>query len=122
MSVRTDTKRPPTGKSHRPLTPRAAQARACKRLPELGDPVRVRGSAWIVTRVDPSPAGNGKRQHVVTLRAIGEDDQGTSAQVVWEAEPQRAVLDRFRFEVPMPLAPGSWHEPARLDALLRAVK
>lgn len=89
------------------------------RLPQLGEPVRVRGSAWIVTGVDPATQSAGNRQHVVTLRAIGEDDQGTTARLVWEVEPQRAVLDRF--EIPTP-KPGAWDQPDRLDAFLRAVK
>jgi len=93
--------------------------RTSGRLPQLGEPVRVRGSAWVVTNVDASPPSNGQRHHVVTLRAIGEDDQGKSARVVWEVEPQRAVLDKF--EIPTP-KPGGWDEPARLDAFLRAVK
>ena len=88
------------------------------RLPLLGDAVRARGATWVVTRVDP-PAGIGATHHVVTLRSIGEDDQGTAAQLVWEAEPQRSVLDQF--EIPTPVA-GSWDDPARLDAFLRAVR
>ena len=92
---------------------------ASVRLPQLGDAVRVRGSTWVVTRVDPPESGPPGTNHVVTLRSIGEDDQGAAAQFVWETEPQRSVLDQF--EIPTPQA-GSWDNPARLDAFLRAVR
>ncbi len=89
------------------------------RLPQLGDAVRVRGATWVVTRVDPPESDPQASPHVVTIRSIGEDDQGASAQLVWEVEPQRSVLDEF--EIPAPVA-GKWDDPARLDAFLRAVR
>lgn len=89
------------------------------RLPQLGDAVRARGATWVVTHVDPHEPGPPGTDHVVTLRSIGEDDQGAAAQLVWEAEPQRSVLDQF--EIPTPRA-GRWDDPARLDAFLRAVR
>jgi hypothetical protein len=89
------------------------------RLAQLGDAVRVRGSTWVVTNVDPPTNGSSVTNHLVTLRSIGEDDQGSSLQVVWEVEPQRSVLDKF--EIPTPAA-GRWDDPARLDAFLRAVR
>lgn len=93
--------------------------RSVGRLAQLGDAVRVRGSTWVVTNVDPAVNGTQGTNHLVTLRSIGEDDQGSSLQVVWEVEPQRSVLDKF--EIPTP-APGKWDDPARLDAFLRAVR
>lgn len=89
------------------------------RLPTLGDAVRVRGSTWVVTHVDPPENGTPGTKHLVTLRSIGEDDQGASLQLIWEVEPQRSVLDQF--EIPTPVA-GKWDDPARLDAFLRAVR
>ena len=89
------------------------------RLPTLGDAVRARGSTWVVTHIDPPEPGPPGIQHVVTLRSIGEDDQGTVAHLVWEVEPQRSVLDKF--EIPTPVK-GKWDDPSRLDAFLRAVR
>ena len=90
-----------------------------KRVPSVGDAVRVRGTAWSVTRIDPAFDRARATQHVVTLRSIGEDDRGASLRLVWETEPARAVLDAF--DVPK-AQPGRWDDPARLDAFLRAVQ
>ena len=90
------------------------------RIPQIGDPVRVRGTAWVVTGIDPTfDPDKPRRNHVVTLRSIGEDDRGASKKVIWEIEPGRAVLDRF--EIPVPKA-GGWDRPDHLDAFLRAVQ
>ena len=93
------------------------------RLAQLGDAVRLRGGTWVVTRVDPANASSvnssAGAQHVVSLRSIGEDNQGASAQLVWEIEPQRSILDHS--ELPTPAA-GKWDDPSRLDAFLRAVR
>lgn len=73
----------------------------------------------MVTHVEPAEVGPPGTNHVVTLRSIGEDDQGAAQQLVWEVEPQRSVLDQF--EIPTPMA-GGWDDPERLDAFLRAVR
>jgi hypothetical protein len=89
------------------------------RLAQLGDAVRLRGSTWVVTHVDPPEPGPPGTNHIVTLRSIGEDDQGAAAKLVWEVEPQRSVLDKF--DIPTPVV-GKWDDPSRLDAFLRAVR
>lgn len=53
------------------------------RIPQIGDPVRVRGTAWVVTGVDRTvDPDKPRRDNVITLRSIGEDDRGASKKVI----------------------------------------
>lgn len=58
-------------------------------------------------------------QHLVSLISIDDDASGEELQVIWEVEPGTRVIDKPQLPV---IDPENLDDPAKLDALLNAVR
>ncbi len=93
--------------------------------PVQGQLVQVRQRRYVVNEVlesdlasDPLTASAGPaRQHLVSLSSVEDDGLGEELQVVWEIEPGARIYERAS----LPEFSG-FDDPARLDALLDAVR
>lgn len=94
------------------------------RLPAPGSLVKVRNEVWIVTSVIPGQSASGPGSHLVKLLSVSEDGRGETAEVIWETEPGRQVLDAFRLPEPTIDENGVLlvDNPRVLDAFLNAAR
>jgi superfamily II DNA or RNA helicase len=101
------------------------QARSAVAAPEENQLVRVRGRHWVVSDVRAGTVavdvlgGAHQVQHLVELTSVEDDGLGDELAVIWEVEPDAAVLARQTLPVP---AAARFDDPARLDAFLHAVR
>lgn len=96
-------------------------------VPEPGQVVEVRGSAWAVADVRPqglprSPADEttARVQHVVALQSLDEDRLGDELTVVWELEVGHTVIPDQG--LPEKLLPTDFDDPNTLGAFVDAVR
>jgi superfamily II DNA or RNA helicase len=101
------------------------QTRPAVALPELNQLVRVRGRHWVVSEVrrgtiDVDVRSDAQQvQHLVELTSVEDDGLGDALSVIWEVEPDAAILHKET--LPVPVA-EHFDDPARLDAFLNAVR
>ncbi len=101
------------------------QAQPAVATPELNQLVRVRGRHWVVSEIlrgslDADVLGDTHQvQHLVELTSVEDDGLGEELKVIWEVEPDAAILQKET--LPIPHA-GRFDDPARLDAFLDAVR
>jgi superfamily II DNA or RNA helicase len=95
-------------------------------IPEPGQLVAVRDRQWIVADVsrglqetDVYSADGDYAEHLVTLVSIEDDAMGEEAQIIWELEPGRAIVDHAALPTP---DPDRVDDPERLDAFLDAIR
>lgn len=86
-------------------------------VPEEGALVRVRGRQWIASRIAPGSAPDSPV--VVELQSVMDGHYGQTLTVVWQLEPDAAVLKLS--SLPQ-VVPGGFDRPERLAAFLDAVR
>ncbi|HAM43686.1 MAG TPA: DNA helicase [Propionibacteriaceae bacterium] len=96
-------------------------------LPELGQVVEVRGSAWAVTSVQAqglprSPADDAIAQlsHVVDLQSLDEDRLGEQLSVVWELEVGHTVTPAQG--LPETIYTDGFDDPTTLAGFIDAIR
>src|SRR5579884_1571057 len=99
---------------------------AALREPEPGELVTVRDRQWVVADVlrgsqesDVLSGDGAGAEHLVSLVSVEDDAMGEEAQVIWELEPGRAIVDHAALPTPNP---ERVDDPERLDAFLDAIR
>src|SRR3954447_20490452 len=94
-------------------------------VPDQGQVVGVRGSAWAVADVreqglprSPADDGQPRANHVVTLQSLAEDRLGDELTVVWELEVGHTVAP----DQGLPEAIDRFDDPNTLAAFVNAVR
>lgn len=82
--------------------------------PGDGSLVAVRGQKWVVSNVDAEGTGT-----LVTLQSVEDGRYGETLSVIWEVEPDRAVLPAGALP---DVTVDGFDPPARLTAFLAAIR
>ena len=103
------------------------QLAALPPVPEAGQVVSVRGSAWAVTEVhrqglprSPADEEMAGLSHVVFLQSLEEDRLGQELAVVWELEAGHSVAPDQG--LPETISPDAFDDPKTLAAFVDAVR
>lgn len=100
---------------------------ATPEIPEPGQVVEVRGSAWAVTNVraqglprSPADEATTRLSHVVDLQSLDEDRLGEGLSVVWELEVGQTVTPAQG--LPTTIRPEGFDDPTSLAGFVDAIR
>ncbi|MET8208357.1 DISARM system SNF2-like helicase DrmD [Streptomyces sp. NPDC005373] len=116
-----------TTESPQEAQPGTATTAGLPPVPEPGQVVNVRGSAWAVADVrrqglprSPADEGTPGLSHVVSLQSLEEDRLGQELSVVWELEVGHTVAPDQG--LPESVRPDAFDDPNTLAAFVDAVR